>query len=457
MSDPSPAIEPDDDDDITESKEDGQDEARLQDSENLDSDDKQMPDENADDSVQRHHKYVITRDSKMRLDAYLQQRLKGISRSRVKKLIDAKMVQVNGKQPKPSTSIRINDVIEVELPGLATKTIEPEPIPIAVLHDDYGFLVINKQAGIIVHPARNHTSGTLINGLAYRFQQQVEAEGKTFKAYQTRGFKKKQRLSKEELGKVQGLSDVGSAEFRPGIIHRLDKHTTGVLVVAKKEEAHWAIAKQFEERKTLKAYLAVVHGNFDVQGEVIEQHIARHPTIHEAFCVREDHMSKHAVSIYRVREQYEGYSLVEIELRTGRTHQIRVHLSYIGHPIVGDIVYGGEPIGEPEITEPPFAAGSRKFLNYARKKEEGKAMEAAALLRDDLIITHPALHAALLGFYHPDTKEFNRYTAPLHDPMRTLVHKLREHQREDAIVAKKGTWIDLEQAVPACDPGLESE
>lgn len=401
-----------------------------------------------DGDLQRHHRFVVSRSSGMRLDAYLQQRLKGVSRSRVKKLIDADMVTYNGKKPKPSTPMREHDVIEVELPGKAVKTIEPEPIPIEVLHEDEGFIVINKQAGIIVHPARNHTSGTLINGLAYLFKQQVEAKGLTFKAHQTRGFKKKQRLSKEELGKVQGLSDVGAAEFRPGIIHRLDKYTTGVLVVGKKEEAHWAIAKQFEQRKTLKAYLALVHGNFDVEGEVIEQHIAKHPTINEAFCVREDHLSKHAVSIYRVREQYEGYSLVEVELRTGRTHQIRVHLSYIGHPIVGDIVYGGEPIGEPEITNPPIAAGSRKFLNYARPKAEGQAMEAKALAREDIIITHPALHAALLGFTHPDRNEFMRFTAPLHEPMRTLVHKLREHKREDAIVAKKGTWIDLSQAVP---------
>ena len=430
-----------DDDDIVDSLDD--------DDEAIDSDEQSDESQEDDDGLQRHHRFVVSRSNLMRLDAYLQQRLKGVSRSRVKKLIDAGMVIYNGKvKPKPSATMRENDVIEVELPGQAVKTIEPEPIPIEILHEEDGFLVLNKQAGIIVHPARNHTSGTLINGLAYRFKQQVEAEGKTFKAHQTRGFKKKQRLSKEELGKVAGLSDVGAAEFRPGIIHRLDKYTTGVLVVGKNEETHWGIAKQFEQRKTLKAYLALVHGNFDCEGEVIEQHIARHPTINEAFCVREDHLSKHAVSIYRVREQYEGYSLVEVELRTGRTHQIRVHLSHIGHPIVGDIVYGGEPIGESEIPNPPIAAGSRKFLNYARPKAEGQAMEAKALEREDLIITHPALHAALLGFTNPNTKEFMRFTAPLHEPMRTLVHKLREHKREDAIVAKKGTWIDLEQAVP---------
>jgi 23S rRNA pseudouridine1911/1915/1917 synthase len=443
---------PPNDDELRESWDDGDDEIDplVDEDSDIDSedDDESSPDVDTDETLQRHHTFVISRDSAMRLDAYLQQRLKGVSRSRVKKLIDAKMVTVNGKQPKPSTPVREKDVIEVELPGLAVKTIEPEPIPIDVLHEDDGFLVINKQAGIIVHPARNHTSGTLINGLAYRFQQQVEAQGKEFKAYQTRGFKKKTRLTKEELGKVQGLSDVGAAEFRPGIIHRLDKYTTGVLVVAKKEAAHWNIAKQFENRKTLKAYLAVVHGNFDHEGDVIEQHIGKHPTIHEAFCVHQNHLSKHAVSIYRVREQYEGYSLVEVELRTGRTHQIRVHLSYIGHPIVGDIIYGGEPIGEAEIINPPIAAGSRKFLNYARAKEEGQNMEAKALAREDLIITHPALHAALLGFTHPDRDEFMRFTAPLHEQMRTLVHKLREHKREDAIVAKKGTWIDLEQAVP---------
>lgn len=448
---------PPSDDDQFVSFDDGEDELSPldEDASDEDIDDEVSSDVDADESLQRQHTFVISRDSSMRLDAYLQQRLKGVSRSRVKKLIEAQAVKVNGKLPKPSTAVKENDVIEVHLPPIAVKTIQPEPIPIEVLYEDEGFIIINKQAGLIVHPARNHTSGTLINGLAYRFQQQVEAQGLEFKAYQTRGFKKKQRLSKEEqriakeeLGKVQGLSNVGAAEFRPGIIHRLDKYTTGVLVVGKKEEAHWHIAKQFENRQTNKAYLAVVHGNFDIEGDVIEQHLSKHPTIHEAFCVRQDHLSKHAVSIFRVREQYEGYSLVEVELRTGRTHQIRVHMSYIGHPIVGDIVYGGEPIGEAEIFNPPIAAGSRKFLNYARPKEEGQAMEAKALLRPDLIITHPALHAALLEFRHPDDGRLMQFTAPLHEPMRSLVHKLREHRRTDAIVAKKGTWIDLEQAVP---------
>src|SRR5690606_595357 len=165
-----------------------------------------------------------------------------------------------------------------------------------------------------------------------------------------------------------GLSGVGSGELRPGVIHRLDKHTTGVIVVAKDDEDHWKIARQFEDRKTLKAYMAVVHGNFDTEGGVVDAPIGKHPTIREAMAVRHDSVGKPSVTLYRVREQYEGYSRVELQLRTGRTHQIRVHMSYLGHPLVGDILYGGEVVGPAEIAEPPIAAGSRNFVNFARPK-----------------------------------------------------------------------------------------
>ena len=213
-------------------------------------------------------------------------------------------------------------------------------------------------------------------------------------------------------------------------------------MVAKSDDAHWGIARQFADRTTLKAYLAVVHGNVDPPGGVIEFPIGKHPTIREAYAVRHDRNAKPAVTLYRVREQYRGYSLVELELKTGRTHQIRVHLSYIGHPIVGDIIYGGEPIGTSELDDPPVAAGFRRDLTFAREKEAGQRIEADALSRDDLILAHPALHAALLSFTHPATGQMVEFTAPLHEPMAGLVAELRR-RRIDAPVADDGYWIDL--------------
>jgi 23S rRNA pseudouridine1911/1915/1917 synthase len=404
---------------------------------------------------------LVKSDLNKRLDRYLGDRLKGISRSRIQKLIDLGGVTVNDQPPKASTLIRAGDVIDILLPPQAKRSIEPEEMPLDVLFEDEHCIVINKAANVIVHPARNHTSGTLLNGLAFRFKQAVEAAGGVFRTRETTGFHNDMDEFKVDdeptdgsvevkldEGAVAGLSDVGAQEFRPGIIHRLDRYTTGCIVLAKQDEAHWGIARQFEDRKTLKAYLAVVHGNFEEAGGAIEEPIGRHPMLREAMAIRHDNTSRHALTLYRVREQYKGFALVELELKTGRTHQIRVHLSYLGHPIVGDIIYGGEPIGESDLDNPPVPAGARKFLTFARDKPEGDKIEADAKQRPDLIITHPALHAGLLGFTHPITKEVMRFNAPVHEPMATLIEKLRQRPHPTAPVTKQGYWLDLAQATP---------
>jgi len=398
-----------------------------------------------DDGTLERCTFTIRRNVTRRLDVYLQQRLKGISRNRIQKLIELGHVTVNDLERKASTTISRGDRIEVCLPPQAVRTIEPEPIPLSVVYEDEWLIVINKQRNLIVHPARSHLSGTLLNGLAYRFQQAQERVGQTSVARTTRGFKQYDRLHN---GGVDGLSGVGASQFRPGIVHRLDKDTTGVMVVAKSDKSHWAIARQFEQRQTLKAYLAVVHGNMDTVGGVIEAPIGKHPTIREAHAVRHDSMGKPSVTIFRVREQFAGYSLVELELKTGRTHQIRVHLSYMGHPIVGDILYGGEAMGNHELDNPPLAAGSRRHLNFAREKAEGLRQLAAAGTRDDLILAHPALHAALLRINHPHTDQPITFTAPLHSPMSGLVQALR-NRPIDGPTAKEGFWIDLCKAAPA--------
>ncbi|MEX0744162.1 MAG: pseudouridine synthase, partial [Phycisphaeraceae bacterium] len=245
------------------------------------------------------------------------------------------------------------------------------------------------------------------------------------------------------------LSTVGQREARPGIVHRLDKHTTGVIIVAKQDEPHWQLARQFEERSNLKAYLALVHGCPDPPGGAIEQPIGKHPTIREAMAVRNDASAKQALTLYRVRERYQGYSLVELELKSGRTHQIRVHLSFMGHPIVGDILYGGEPIGEAELDTPPVPAAHRSQMTYARPKAEGDKLEAEALLRDDIYMTTPALHAALLRIRHPmrDNAEMT-FTAPIHSSMRDVIDALRQRPADGSVVTS-GYWVDLTQALPS--------
>lgn len=377
--------------------------------------------EEAEENGAEHRRFVLTKDAKNRLDKFLQNRLKSVSRHQLQKLIALGGVRVNDQQPKPSTKLKKGDVVDVILPPRPAKEILPEPIPLDILYEDEAFIVVNKQADLIVHPARGQITGTLLNALAHHFQQQT-GRGEA------------------------GLSTVGRQDLRPGVVHRLDRNTTGVIVVAKQDESHWLLARQFEDRTNLKAYLAVVHGNPELPGGAIEQPIGKHPTIREAMAVRHDSSSKHALTLYRVRERYRGYSLVELELKTGRTHQIRVHLSYLGHPIVGDILYGGEPVGLRELDEPPIAAGARPNLTFARNKEEGQRIEQAATARSDLIIATPALHAALLRLTHPLTQQTMTFTAPVPDPMRTLIRELRRRPAPGP-VAQQGYWVDLNQAL----------
>jgi 23S rRNA pseudouridine1911/1915/1917 synthase len=375
----------------------------------------------AEDEGAEHRRYILAKDAKRRLDKYLQNRVKGISRNQIQKLIALGGVTVNGKVPKASTNLRRGDLVDVILPPRPATDLKAEPIPLDVLYEDHDFIVINKQANLIVHPARSHLSGTLLNALAYHFAHHSADGGQ--------------------------LSSVGAEGARPGVVHRLDKNTTGVIIVAKRDETHWLLAKQFEQRTNLKVYLAVVHGCPDPPAGAIDAPIGKHPTIREAMAIRHDSQGKDSVTLYRVRERYRGYSLVELELKSGRTHQIRVHLSYLGHPVVGDIIYGGEPIGEHELVQPPLPAGYRPNLTFARDKAEGQRLEALSAAREDLIIASPALHAALLQIVHPVTEQTMTFTAALHSPMKELVHRLRE-QREEGPVAEKGYWIDLEKAVP---------
>ena len=291
----------------------------------------------------------------------------------------------------------------MRVPPKPGSDLSAQEIPLSVLYEDDQMIVVNKDAGIIVHPARSYTSGTMLNALAYHFRNETGGD----------------------------LSGVGSADARPGVVHRLDMNTTGCIVFAKDETAHHAIAKQFEHRTNLKCYLALVHGNPEPPSGAIDAPIGKHPTIREAMAARHDERARAALTLYRVRRQYDGYALVECELKTGRTHQIRVHLQYLGHPIVGDIPYGGLPTGVDELAAPPeHVPGGRPGLTHARTKAEGQKMEAAFRERlaaaeaagdDRPLIGTPALHAGLLEIEHPVSGERMRFTAPLHDRMGEVV------------------------------------
>ncbi len=379
-----------------------------------------LPEELRDAGVQPV-RYTLSKDSNHRLDKFLQNRIKGFSRHQVQRLISLGGVSVNDKTPKASTKLRKGDVIDVLIPPRPAVDLSPDPIPLEVLHEEHGFIVVNKQAGLIVHPARSHLSGTLLNALAYHFQQNTDEKA--------------------------ALSAVGKDHARPGVIHRLDKNTTGVIILAKQDDQHWKLAKQFEDRTNLKVYLAVVHGCPEPPGGVINEPIGKHPTIREAMAVRHDSTSRDSVTIYRVRERYKGYSLVELELKTGRTHQIRVHMSYIGHPLVGDIIYGGEPVGHPEVINPPRPAAARPHLTFARTKEEGQRMEADAAERTDMLMATPALHAALLRMKHPETHQPMTFTAPVHGPMQSLVQELRKHPGPGPVVTD-GVYLDIAETIP---------
>jgi 23S rRNA pseudouridine1911/1915/1917 synthase len=278
-------------------------------------------DEGDDDYLARV-RFELQRDLQSRLDKYLVTRVTFMSRSALQRLIEGGGATVNGRSAKASTKLRGGDVVELIIPQPPSGEITPEDIPLDVLVEDEHLIVIDKPADIIVHPARSELCGTMVNALAWRFRNVSGGE----------------------------LSPVGEEFARPGVVHRLDRHTSGCIVFAKTEEAHWKIGRQFENRTVDKRYLAVVEGRVEPDFQVIDLPLGPHPSkakgAREKRVVRHDDLGKPSVTLCRVRERYtlpdgRRFSLVELELKTGRTHQIRVHLSYLGHPIVGDDMYGG--------------------------------------------------------------------------------------------------------------------
>jgi len=324
-------------------------------------------------------KFIISRDLNKRLDSYLAGRIPFLSRTSLQRLIDEDAVTINGRKPKASTKIHKGDEIRVLLPPPPSTELQAEEIPLKILYEDKDLIVINKDDDIIVHPARSHKTGTLINALAWHFQNVSSGT----------------------------LSSVGEEFARPGVVHRLDRHTTGVMVAAKTDTAHWRLSKQFENRTTHKRYLAVVHGQVEPLTDIIDVPLGKHPTVRGGYAVRWDDTGKPSVTLYYVRELYDDYTLLELELKTGRTHQIRLHLKHLGYPIVGDDIYGGKHLKVSDIV--PRAVPLEQD-------------------RSAFVMQRQALHAAYLAFTHPNTDTPMDFTAPLHSDMVNLVTLLREYR-----------------------------
>jgi 23S rRNA pseudouridine1911/1915/1917 synthase len=297
-----------------------------------------------------------------RLDAFLASHIEGWSRARLQRLIEEADVLVNGHAVKSSYKLRLSDEIEVELTPPPSTSFAPEDIPLDVVYEDDELIVVNKPAGIVVHPAAGATSGTLANALAFHFQR---------------------------------LSTSGGL-VRPGIVHRLDKGTSGLMVVAKTESAHEDLADQFRDREVFKSYVALVHGQVEKRTGLIDQPIARDRGNRTRMAVVRG--GRPAISLYRVRKRFERFTLLNVELKTGRTHQIRVHLAWLKHPVVGDEAYG---------------SGRDKTVPDHK-------------LRSEIAnLGHQFLHAEQLGFRHPRTKEDLRFTSPLPSELQAVLDGIK--------------------------------
>ena len=296
-----------------------------------------------------------------RLDTYLASQIQTWSRARLQRLIENEDVVVNGRSAKASYRLRKGDEIEVELVASPAEIFEPQKIPLDIVHEDEDLIVVNKPAGLVVHPAAGIHSGTLANALAFHFQNLPASAG----------------------------------SIRPGIVHRLDRDTSGLLVVAKTEEALENLSEQFRDRTVFKSYIALVHGRVDNSSGRIDQPLARDPGNRTRMAVVRGGRS--AITLYKVRKHYHRFTLLDVELKTGRTHQIRVHLTWLHHPVVGDETYGG---------------GRDNNIQDARLRSMVRNLGRHFLHAERLAITHPKT-GARLEFHAPLPDELSRLLTQL--------------------------------------------
>lgn len=296
---------------------------------------------------------VSAEDKGERIDVFLAKGMKDLSRSAIQRLVTDGQITVNGKVVKTNYKLRVDDQIAVSIPEPRTLELMAEDIPLDVVYEDDDIIVINKARGMVVHPATGNYSGTLVNALLEHC---------------------------EDLSGINGVA-------RPGIVHRLDKDTSGVMIAAKTDRAHMNLAEQIKEHTASRRYITIVHGNIKEEQGVIKGPIGRHPSDRKKMAVTFVN-SKEAITKFRVMERFGPYTLVECRLLTGRTHQIRVHMAYIGHPVVGDPKYGPE--------RPHFS------------------------------IAGQALHSAELTIQHPVTQEKMVFAAALPEDMEKILLELRK-------------------------------
>ncbi len=304
---------------------------------------------------------VIICSVSARLDALIAAETE-LSRTQAQRMIREGVILLNGKTVKPNTITAIGDTVDIEYPEPTKTTVLPEDIPLDILYEDEDLLVVNKPQGMVVHPAPGHESGTLVNALLFH---------------------------------IRDLSGIGG-ELRPGIVHRIDRMTSGLLVVAKNDAAHRALSLQFADHSARRSYTALVDGNLKEDEGTIDAPIARHPADRKKMAIRMDGRS--AVTHWRVAARYGQFTLLQIELETGRTHQIRVHLASRMHPVTGDDVYGRE--------KKPF------------------------------MLIGQALHGYRLTFRHPRTGETMIFYAPLPDYFLQALKKAGETENADAILSR---------------------
>ncbi|MFV0239472.1 MAG: RluA family pseudouridine synthase [Lacrimispora sphenoides] len=296
---------------------------------------------------------VAPEEAGVRIDRYLSDQCQDISRSYLQKLLKEQSVLVEEKPVKSNYKVSEGDRISLTLPEIREPEIMPEEIPLDIVYEDKDIILINKPKGMVVHPAAGHYSGTLVNGLMSH--------------------------CRSELSGINGV-------MRPGIVHRIDMDTTGVLIVCKNDMAHNSISEQLKEHSITRKYAAIVHGVLKDDEGTINAPIGRHPIDRKKMSINEKN-GRDAVTHYRVLERFRQFTYIECQLETGRTHQIRVHMASIGHPLLGDSVYGPAKC--------PFR------------------------------LTGQTLHAGVLGIIHPRTGEYMEFTAPLPDYFEELLRKLR--------------------------------
>ncbi len=332
----------------------------------------QTADDESAPSAQTHRVHVRKRVVGRRLDKYLHSRFPRASRTLLQRCIKEGNVTVNAMPTKASYEPAAGDVIEVTLPPPAPSEVLPQDIPIDIIYEDEWLIALNKSDGMVCHPAYAGQTGTVANAVAFH---------------------------------ATTLSH-GEDPFRPGILHRLDKNTTGVLLIAKTDEAHWRVSLQFERRTVRKEYFAICEGRIALDGDVINKPLAPHPETTQRMILPSampprQAMFKEAITEYRVEKRYRGYTTVNLFPKTGRTHQLRVHMSSIAHPIVGDKVYGGRAVSEFDLA----GSGSPAPL-----------------------IEHQALHAKRLSLMHPILEKPLVLEAPISPRITRIVELLESHR-----------------------------